>query len=371
MKTANMNNWRAKVIVRLGKRLRWIGGWWLVEARRVLSHLGWEQQRLLFASDTTEEGISFHLVSSSGRRLASGAIQRRDWSFGRIKEVLKLAHSDITSFPVGIVMPETAVFSRIVEIPREAISRLDDIFSAEMVRRTPFSPDQVFVRMDVVDHPAEKKKRIIRQRIVRKDLVAKKCLELSLDFDNVNFISISPQTMSDADAIWLAEMPLYSKWRRVIAVFAAIGLGLTALNVGILWWKQETAITALENQLPDERRKALNVRRMLEEIKVKQNFIGTMLNRTSTPMMLDTWSEISRILPDSSWLTEVHLRDDRLTMVGYSLNAAALVPLFSDTKQLTDVALSSPIVAQDGMPLEHFTIAAKIARNSDITVSPR
>ncbi|MGM4986097.1 PilN domain-containing protein [Ensifer adhaerens] len=345
-----------------------VGEWWLGEARKLLAGrwaqwlLGGGERWLLIGTSETGDDIELRIVTRLGQVVHSNRTPQTDHTIEPAKAALAGAGFDIDKMPIGIVMPDGAVFERSIEIPREAIANLRIITAQEMARRTPFRPEQIYMRMILSAHPGDRTKRLVRQRIIRRDLAAERCRQLGLDLDKVQFVT-TPDAVSGDAVIHLAEARSQQGygWRRLMVLLVILGFGFAAIDAGIVWWRQQAALDEIESELPRARAKALAVRKMLDEIASTQAAVQTMFDRRSAPSALEVWEEASRILPDSSWLTEFSVRDGHVSMAGYSDNAAALIPLIGRSTRLADVTLSSPIVAQGGTQLERFAISARIS----------
>ncbi|MEO7084571.1 MAG: PilN domain-containing protein [Gemmatimonadaceae bacterium] len=78
-------------------------------------------------------------------------------------------------------------------------------------------------------------------------------------------------------------------------------------------------------------------------------------------------------VPDGAHLTAIRARDDSLIVDGLALRAKPVFDALESTQGLLDVRASSPVrreLQDDGQALEHFTIAARVARPSRTTVTP-
>lgn len=357
----------AGVIAALPHLFAWISAWWLAEASRPSAHsqLAWlfgNGRKRLAITRAGPDNVELKILALNGQVLHQDRVSGIEFSEGATGAFLKRAGYDATFLPIGIVMPQEAVFERSIEMPREAASGFRNVAKEEMVRRTPFRPDQVFMQMTVTEHPSDRSRRLVRQRIVRRDLVAEQCRMLGVDQDRVRFLA-TPATLSAADSIDLAgDSPNTTGiWLRVLIMLALTGLVLAVIDFGVIWWKRETALVQIERQISEVRSRALSVRGMINEIAERQALIRSMFDRKSLSAVLEAWEETSRLLPDSSWLTEFSVADGWLQIAGYSDNAAALVPLFGESKLLTDIALSSPITMQGGTSVERFSIDARFA----------
>jgi hypothetical protein len=191
--------------------LRLLADWWLVEASKLLTGRAGEwlfgdQQRQLVGLPEAGDGVDVQLVTRSGQIVRSLKIHRHNDPLTAASAALAMFDLGDRAMEIGIIMPERSIFERTIEVPREAVTRLESIIADEMIRRTPFRPEQVFMRMSISAHPSDRGKRLVRQRVIRRDLVAQQCRRLSLDQDSVRFI-VTPQSFSAAEAINIVDRP--------------------------------------------------------------------------------------------------------------------------------------------------------------------
>ena len=60
--------------------------------------------------------------------------------------------------------------------------------------------------------------------------------------------------------------------------------------------------------------------------------------------LLDVVDEITRLLPDDTWLLELEVRGDEVQMRGETPNAAQLVGLLEASKRLHNARFRSPVI---------------------------
>lgn len=98
------------------------------------------------------------------------------------------------------------------------------------------------------------------------------------------------------------------------------------------------------------------------------------IERTS-PRWSSVITTLSQAVPDDAYLTALRIRQDSVIVDGLGEHAARVFDALARTPGLTDVRAAAPVrrEAQDqGPALEHFTIAARVARpsNETATASP-
>ena len=76
--------------------------------------------------------------------------------------------------------------------------------------------------------------------------------------------------------------------------------------------------------------------------------------------MIVLWAELTRLIPDDTWLEQLSRRGDRLHVVGYSENASSLIELFESSDLVEDVRFDAPVTVDSDKARQRFTIAATL-----------
>jgi general secretion pathway protein L len=84
------------------------------------------------------------------------------------------------------------------------------------------------------------------------------------------------------------------------------------------------------------------------------------LRRAEGFRLIAIWEEVTQRLPDTAWLTDLRVENDTLWIDGYARSASELVGLIAASPMFSGVALSAPVVREDGRANERFQIRMKI-----------
>ena len=83
--------------------------------------------------------------------------------------------------------------------------------------------------------------------------------------------------------------------------------------------------------------------------------------KREVPASVLVLDEVSRILPDDSYVTELRIEGDKLSIIGVSRDAALLIPIIEKSQQFTAAKFFAPTTRSPSDPGERFHIEAKIA----------
>ena len=76
--------------------------------------------------------------------------------------------------------------------------------------------------------------------------------------------------------------------------------------------------------------------------------------------MLEVWDELSRILPDHTFLTESRIADGKVTLSGFSADAARLVRIIDQSPLFSGAALTAAITPDANEHKDRFSISFKV-----------
>jgi general secretion pathway protein L len=151
-------------------------------------------------------------------------------------------------------------------------------------------------------------------------------------------------------------------WRRRALLAAGIACGgLAVAAVALPFLLQSLALSAAERHiraLQPEVTEAEALRRRIAEAKGGQDAFAA--ERARVGDALRVLAMLTEILPDDTWLTELTLRQRRLTIAGRSAGAARLIGLLSADPTIRDTAFVAPVTRQEGGGADAFSIRAEI-----------
>jgi len=131
------------------------------------------------------------------------------------------------------------------------------------------------------------------------------------------------------------------------------------------WWGSEIVLqrrlaSELDRQLAQLEKKVQTVevkRKRCEDLVRKIQRLQQIIHSPVEP--LDILREMTEIIPQGAWITELEISDKKVTVTGYAEVATELIPLLEDSPLFHDVAFLSP-VSKTREGKERFRIALKI-----------
>ena len=151
-------------------------------------------------------------------------------------------------------------------------------------------------------------------------------------------------------------------WRRRGLAAAAIGCcGLAVAAAALPFALQSFALAAADRHIEALRPRVAEaeaLRRRIAESKGGQDAFAA--ERARVGDALRAVAALTEILPDDTWLTELTLRQRKLTIAGRSAGAARLIGLLSSDPTIRDAAFAAPVTRAEGGGGDAFSIRAEL-----------
>lgn len=153
--------------------------------------------------------------------------------------------------------------------------------------------------------------------------------------------------------------------RWFVGTLAALNLALAILLVAVPWQRQLAAIDTLERRVAIAREEAeavSEIEHQLEAEHARLQFVASQAStRTSMTLLVE---EISRLLPDDSWLIGLQVSEGSVRLQGFSPRASSLIAALQASALLAQARFGSPVVSDPASGAERFDIQASIVQPS-------
>ncbi|MCR4265792.1 PilN domain-containing protein [Nitratireductor sp. ZSWI3] len=149
------------------------------------------------------------------------------------------------------------------------------------------------------------------------------------------------------------------------ALFAAsimmiVGGMITYAHAG---WRFNDALHRIDSTIEQLEADAKEVRALSDRTRNRIRQIeGVREQKRQAMPIVVLWEELTRLLPDSVWLTDLTVSENRLTLTGYSASAASLLPVLEVSPHFRNPTFTAPVVKVPGAEGERFTIETEIVR---------
>jgi general secretion pathway protein L len=343
--------------------------WWLDELEAMLppALLGRREGAGQWLTvDLSGEGARVLLAGARGRLLMDLPATRRVALEGELAAVA--AALDPHRVRCRILLPAPAVLQRELELPLAAEENLREVLGFEMSRRTPFRAEDVHFACRVVSRdPAARRLRVHLQVVPRAELAAVFSALRAWDLQPASADAGEP-VRDGADSASFSFQAAVFRRRPHARVNAALGL-LVAILAGIAiavpLRQQREHRDALDAQLEQARAEAQVVALLRDRLEARRAAIALIAGaRAGRPAMVELLEELTRVLPDDTYLFRIEVARAEVHVHGSSQTASALIALLESTQFLSGVRFASPVTRDGATARERFHIVANLAASS-------
>jgi general secretion pathway protein L len=106
---------------------------------------------------------------------------------------------------------------------------------------------------------------------------------------------------------------------------------------------------------------AAALRKEIEALREEQNFL--LDRKRHSPTLTIVISDLTRILPDDTWLTELQVVGNEVQLSGVTASASGLVGILEQSGVVRNTAFRSPVTRDPASGRERFGIAAQLHRD--------
>jgi len=280
---------------------------------------------------------------------------------GRLTQRARLQAQQIVLY-----LPTTQVLRRSVNLPLAASENLAEVLGFEMDRHTPFKAEEVYY-----DYRIAKLDRDATRLTVMVTVAAKAYVDRAVAM--VKSWGLTPIRVGVADERpdedTVSLLPLASgssqggRLRKLSGGLAITACLLAAAATYMPLHREKQLLDAYETKLAATRGVAAatdRLKKQVAEMLERNRFLAE--RKLAEPSITELLDEVTRRLPDDSWVTQFRAESDELVLSGYSPHASALIGLLEDSQMLEQVHFDSPITFDQRLGAERFTISAAITR---------
>lgn len=350
--------------------LRGFWAWWLTALGswlplRLRAVFGLAQQRLLVRHEGETLSLALTLPAQPGEA-SIRELAELPWDAGSADDepLGQLLVSRINSLPRWLLLPGRAGLRRRLSLPAAAADRLREVLGFEIDRQTPFTLDEVYYDARLLGRRGDGQ--IDAELIV----VPRARLEHALDALGAPLrATLAGVDMADADGLPLGINLLpgaqrrhrrdpRAAWNIVLAVvaLAALGAGLWQILAN-----REAAADAFEVQAKSRSQQAQKVsaeKKQLVDLVEGLRFLQQ--TRSGRPSTVEVLDELTRRLPDSTYIEKVSIEGERLMIIGLSSEAPRLVERLQTSKLWHSMNLTGALLPDPAKGKDRFTLAAEL-----------
>ncbi len=266
----------------------------------------------------------------------------------------------------SIQLPNKKILRRLITLPSSTEENLENVVSYEMDRYTPFSKEDVYFDIKIQDRNTEEQKITVALSVIKKSIVddilkfaADAGMSIQTSFAVVDenegqvehFAFIKDQQQTNASK----PSSVANKFLVILTMILAI-VALT-LPIAKNYWVAEQYKAELSLMQDDVNQ----VRRLQSEYKAIKQDVDFINAQTSHSIKtLDLLNELSRIIPDDTFLGRLVLEQGVVRIRGNSAAASKLISIIDASEQFADVRFVAPVTQNSKTGKESFTVEFRL-----------
>jgi general secretion pathway protein L len=252
------------------------------------------------------------------------------------------------------VISHELFFLRELSVPKAAFGALPKILEQDIARRTPFQLSDIWHAATAAGQETDGVVPMCHW-IVRRDRAEAALTDLGLTSEDVDCLAVAGaggealpvitfRAVSDEDPAWAL---------RAVRLLAVGALVAVLLGLVVFEWRQANVADALETALMEARQSAQSGRDGMDPA-------ARLFAMKAEVGILAVWDELSRILPDHTFLTETRIADGTVTLSGFSADAAGLVRIIDQSPLFSGATLTSAITPDANERKDRFSLVFKL-----------
>jgi len=264
-----------------------------------------------------------------------------------------------------LCLPPDQVLTRSLTLPLVAEENLREVLSFELDRQTPFTAEQAYYDYYV-------KERNAAQGSITVELVVSPRSIVDELLEKLARIGIEPDTITtrvndSAPTMPVNLLPVSTRRRPRLAAprlntgLAAVGAILLVVALLLPLWLNKQKVTELELQQSAAEvvaKDGLALRHDVESLTAASEFL--LNKKLSGVLVLQILEEVTRVLPNNTWLARFDVNDSEVQLQGQSSAAAALIELLESSPMFRNARFRSPVVQVPRTDLERFHLSIEL-----------
>ena len=316
--------------------------------------------------DPEARDLDLRVLYASGVDLGLAPATRRG-------AVAKLARRlDLRNAILVLRLAESEALRKRVELPLAAEENLRQVVSFEMDRQTPFKPAEVYFDCRVVERDAERQRLSVEMVVVPRAVVdgALGTLgEWGLAPEVVDLADGEGRALGELNLLPAGEAPARRRAGGALNfLLAGVALGLMGAVVYLALERQAAVAEAMKERVALAKVDAEAVGALRQEIELLVEDGRFLRDRKRDGAIMGaTLNELTRVLPDHTWIYQLRLNGGEMQVWGYSSTASEIVSLIEASPAFAEVKFRSPVTRDARLGLERFNLSAIMVASKGAT----
>ncbi len=280
---------------------------------------------------------------------------------GRLEELggLDAVPAGADDARIVLQIPAERAFVKTVQLPLAASENLPEVLAFEMDRQTPFQPDQVHFGYSVLARNTAEKTLQVRLSVVPRSVVAGALEQLRRREITADAIEIV-----DADRLIgvPAGAPQTTGIGRLNGLLMVLCLLLLIAAVASPAAVRYYRIAEMDREIAALKPRAeAALARRGDTDRQTEGAMQAIAARAAAPFATAVLEEVTRLLPDDTWLAQFNIVSGRVEIEGSTASATNLVPLLEGSPLFAAVSFRAPLTTNAVTRREHFQFVIELS----------
>ncbi|WP_116475452.1 PilN domain-containing protein [Zobellella maritima] len=266
---------------------------------------------------------------------------------------------------IQLYLPITELLYTRLRLPAITAAKLSNVLTFEMDKHTPFQAQQVYFGYRILEWQKDNALILVGLLLIPKARLDPRLAEL-------REMGIQPSGLQAADLPDSPVIPLnspknagLSKVQRLRALNGMLILVMLLLVIAIPLYQRQARIESLSAELAIPKSRAEKTAQLKQQLEALQaNRLFLVKEKASAPSVLMLLDELTRLLPDHTWLNHFELNKDSLQIRGESASASELIGQIEASSLFYDVRFSSPVTNNPATGKDRFMMAARFGEEA-------
>lgn len=293
------------------------------------------------------------IISRSGFSFDGEAVQPLP-ALGETLTILKSV-GGFEGGAVRLVLDETRYLQRSISHRRLPLSTLKRAAELDILTETPFQVEDVNILQSAgLEHAAT-------YFILRRDFVDEIKGQLhraEIEVAGIYLGAAQIEVVSGLRPEDFSDRP-HRRMRKVLGFFLALSIFPASLFCAYqIHQKTSAATEKLDAQISEANKRAHAARSRFDQYARKTKQLQALKTKQAKTLeVVEAWEELSRILPDTAFLTDLVIRDERMEIAGFSERPAALIGSIEESPLFRRAQFISPVVKIPGFTGDNFHVS--------------
>lgn len=264
--------------------------------------------------------------------------------------------------PVVLSIERAELLEKTLALPLAARSQLDQALAFEMDRETPFAADELYWNYRIESANPSDSRLFVHLTLIPKDRLTPLLALLGQAGLCPKWVEVRD---APADGAFLPlddhRGPPQHRSRLILAGAAAC-CAILALGAGLTpFVRQQIELASLDREIAAGQAVAAEtdgLRREADRLSRSAEFVQRAKEKSARP--LEVLAAVTQLLPDDSYLTDIELRQRKVTLSGRSSGAARLIGVFSADPRFRNPGFAAPVTRIEALRADVFTITAEM-----------